>query len=282
MTEIAGKTIFITGCASGIGRGLVKHAIQHGAKRVIATDVDSVGLGKTAELASALGAGEIETHILDVADKDAVYALAASIQADHGGADIVINNAGVALFAEVNEMTYQDFEWVMDIDFWGMVYGTKAFLPHMIDRGAGHIVNVSSIFGMIAVPGNSAYHAAKFGIRGFTESLRTEMIRNETGVEIACVHPGGIKTNVARNARLAQREELLAQKDEITSRFDEFARTTPEEAARVIFNGIEKNNPRILIGGDARFMDRIQRLMPIKYQKVLGRLFGPEDENAAS
>jgi len=281
MTQIAGKTIFITGCASGIGRGLVKHAIQHGAKRVIATDVDSASLGKTAEEASKLGSGDIETHILDVSDKDAVYALADSIQADHGGADIVINNAGVALFAEVNEMTYQDFEWVMDIDFWGMVYGTKAFLPKMIERGSGHIVNVSSIFGMIAVPGNSAYHAAKFAIRGFTESLRTEMVRNETGVEISSVHPGGIKTNVARNARMAQNEELLARRDEINKGFDEMARTTPEEAARVIFTGIEKNNPRILIGGDARFMDRIQRLMPIKYQKVLGRMFRDRDEDAA-
>lgn len=281
MTQIAGKTIFITGCASGIGRGLVKYAIEHGAARVIATDVDSVGLGKTAEIAGALGTGIIETHLLDVSDKDAVYALADSIKADHGGADIVINNAGVALFAEVHEMTYQDFEWVMDIDFWGMVYGTKAFLPHMIERKAGHIVNVSSIFGMIAVPGNSAYHAAKFAIRGFTESLRTEMVRNETGVEVSSVHPGGIKTNVARNARLAQNEELLARKDEIAKGFDDFARTTPEEAARVIFAGIEKNNPRILIGGDARFLDRIQRLMPIRYHKLLGRLFRDREERAS-
>jgi short-subunit dehydrogenase len=134
-------------------------------------------------------------------------------------------------------------------------------------------VNVSSIFGMIAVPGNSAYHAAKFGIRGFTESLRAEMTADATNVKISCVHPGGIKTNVARNARLAQNEELLARKEEITQGFDDFARTTPEEAARVIFTGIEKDNPRILIGGDARFMDRIQRLMPVKYQNILGRLF---------
>ncbi len=281
MTQIAGKTIFITGAASGIGRALVMHAIQHGAKRVIAADMDTAGLGKTADMASELGAGAIETHMLDVSSKDAVYGLADSITADYGGADIVINNAGVALFSEVAEMTYEDLEWVMDIDFWGMVYGTKAFLPNMIARKSGHIVNVSSIFGMIAVPGNSAYHAAKFAIRGFTESLRTEMVRNETGVEVSCVHPGGIKTNVARNARMAQNEEMVARKEEITKGFDDFARTTPTEAARVIFTGIEKNNPRILIGGDARFMDRIQRLLPVKYHKVMGGLFRDRNEKAS-
>jgi len=273
MTQISGSTIFITGCASGIGRALVKHAIQHGAARVIATDVDMKGLGETATQAGALGAGMIETHMLDVANRDAVHELAAQIIADYGAPDIVINNAGVALFAQVAEMTYEDLEWVMDIDFWGMVYGTKAFLNPMIERKRGHIVNVSSIFGMIAVPGNSAYHAAKFGIRGFTESLRSEMTADETNVKVSCVHPGGIKTNVARNARLAQNQELLARKEEITKGFDDFARTTPEEAARVIFTGIEKNNPRILIGADARFMDRIQRLLPVKYQLILGRLF---------
>jgi len=273
MTQIAGSTIFITGCASGIGRALVAHAVQQGAKRVIATDVDMQGLAHTAEQARAQGTGAVETHALDVADKDAVYDLAAQVTADFGTPDIVINNAGVALFAEVAEMTYEDFEWVMNIDFWGMVYGTKAFLNQMIARKSGHIVNVSSIFGMITVPGTSAYHAAKFGIRGFTESLGTEMVRNDTGVAISSVHPGGIKTNVARNARLAQREELLARKDEMAKNFDELARTTPEDAARVIFTGIAHNHPRILIGGDARFMDRIQRLMPIRYHKVLGRLF---------
>ena len=273
MTQISGSTIFITGCASGIGRALVKHAIQYGAARVIATDVDMKGLEETAAQARGLGSGAVETHMLDVASKDAVYDLAAQVTADYGTPDIIINNAGVALFAQVSEMAYEDFEWVMDIDFWGMVYGTKAFLNQMIERKRGHIVNVSSIFGMIAVPGNSAYHAAKFGIRGFTESLRAEMTADATNVKISCVHPGGIKTNVARNARLAQNEELLARKEEITQGFDDFAHTTPEEAARVIFTGIEKDNPRILIGGDARFMDRIQRLMPVKYQNILGRLF---------
>lgn len=279
MTQIAGKTIFITGCASGIGRALVKYAIQHGAKRVIATDVDMKGLGETANQAGSLGSGVIETHLLDVANKDAVYDLAASITADYGAPDIVINNAGVALLADVAEMTYEDFEWVMDIDFWGMVYGTKAFLNQMVARKSGHIVNVSSIFGIIAVPGNSAYHAAKFGIRGFTEGLRSEMTRDETNVKVSCVHPGGIKTNVARNARLAQNEELLARKDEIAQGFDQVARTTPDEAARVIFTGIEKDRPRILIGGDARFVDRIQRLFPVKYQKILGGFFGRPDSD---
>ncbi len=271
MTAIANKTIVITGCASGIGRALVLHAIRHGASRVIATDVDTTGLAKTAELARGLGSGTVETHALDVANREAVYALADTVKADFGGADIVINNAGVALFAEVMDMTYDDFEWVMDIDFWGMVYGTKAFLPQMAERGGGHLVNVSSIFGNVAFPGNSAYNAAKFGIRGFTEALRHEMRLNETGIEVSWVQPGGIKTNVARSARLAQKEELLARKDEIARNFDEIAKTTPEEAARVIFDGIEKNRARILIGRDARMMDRIQRLFPASYEWVFER-----------
>lgn len=275
MTEIAGKTIFITGCASGIGRALVSHALAQGTERVIATDVDSRGLAGTVErtvkeLGPEAGA-RIETHILDVADRDAVHALAESVTADFGTPDIVINNAGVALFAEVADMTYDDFEWVMNIDFWGMVYGTKAFLPGMMARGAGHIVNVSSIFGTVAFPGNSAYNAAKFGIRGFTEALRHEMKINETGVEVSWVQPGGIKTNVARSARMAQKEELLARKDEIAANFDEIAKTSPEEAARVIFEGIRRNRPRILIGRDARMMDRVQRLFPANYSWVFER-----------
>lgn len=271
MTEIAGKTLFITGCASGIGRALVKHAIAHGAARVIATDVDTTGLARTADQARGLGSGAVETHRLDVADRDGVHALADSVTADFGTPDIVINNAGVALFAEVADMTYDDFRWVMDIDFWGMVYGTKAFLPGMMARGSGHLVNVSSIFGTVAFPGNSAYNAAKFGIRGFTEALRHEMTVNGTGVEVSWVQPGGIKTNVARSARLAQKEELLARKDEIAANFDEIAKTTPEEAARVICAGIARNRPRILIGRDARMMDRVQRLFPASYSWVFER-----------
>lgn len=271
MTEIAGRTVFITGCASGIGRALVNHAVQHGAVRVIATDVDTTGLARTAELASAIRPDVVETHALDVASRDAVHALADSVTADFGPPDIVINNAGVALFAEVADMTYDDFAWVMDIDFWGMVYGTKAFLPGMMARGSGHIVNVSSIFGTVAFPGNSAYNAAKFGIRGFTEALRHEMVLNETGIEVSWVQPGGIKTNVARSARMAQKEELLARKDEIAANFDEIAKTTPEEAARVIFEGIARNRPRILIGRDARMMDRVQRLFPASYSWVFER-----------
>lgn len=266
MTEINGKTVVITGAASGIGRATAIALARVGA-RVAAADLDRAGLAQTASLIAEAG-GKATTYLVDVASRDAVHAFAQEIETALGGADIVINNAGVAQVATVEELSYEDFEWVMNIDFWGMVYGTKAFLPQLRARGAGHIVNVSSIFGLFAVPTQAAYNSAKFAVRGFTEALRHEM--RDTNIKVSCVHPGGIKTNIMRNARFLQSVQQTV-KEETASGFDRLARTTPDRAAEVILAGIRKNKGRILIGTDAKILDIIQRLMPASYGKILFR-----------
>ena len=268
MTHIAGKVAVVTGAASGIGQATACLLAAEGARLAI-TDVDAKGLERTAEKIRAAG-GEVTTYIVDVANKDAVYDFADQVAADMGGADIVLNNAGVAQVALVEELTYEDFEWVMNIDFWGMVYGTKAFLPQLQAKGAGHIVNVSSIFGLISVRTQSAYNSAKFAIRGFTEALRLEMKGTDIGV--SCVHPGGIKTNILRNARFLQ-STTVGEREEAQTGFDQLAKTTPAKAAQTIVNGIKKNKPRILIGFDARMVDWVQRLLPTRY----GFLFNRQD-----
>ena len=266
MSEIRGKVAVITGAASGIGRATAVALAREGAK-VAAADVDRKGLAETARLIEEIG-GTVSTYLLDVSSREAVYDFAQEIEVQFGGVDIVINNAGVAQVASITDLTYEDFEWVMNIDFWGMVYGTKAFLPQLTKKGSGHIVNVSSIFGLFAVPTQAAYNSAKFAIRGFTEALRHEM--KGSGIKVACVHPGGIKTNILRNARFLQSVQTT-EREQAVSGFDRLARTTPDQAAQTIINGIKKDKPRILIGMDARILDWIQRLMPASYGKLLFR-----------
>lgn len=266
MTDIRGKTAVITGAASGIGRATAVALAREGA-RVAAVDLDRAGLAETSSRIAAIG-GEVTTYLIDVASRDAVYAFAQEVESAYGGADIVINNAGVAQVASVEELAYEDFEWVMNIDFWGMVYGTKAFLPQLRAKGQGHIVNVSSVFGLFSVPTQAAYNSAKFAVRGFTEALRHEM--RGSGIAVSCVHPGGIKTNIMRNARFLQSVQTTVREEAATG-FDRLARTTPERAAEVIISGIKKNKGRILIGPDAKVLDLIQRLMPASYGRILFR-----------
>lgn len=266
MTTISGKLAVVTGAASGIGRGTAIELAKRGARLAI-SDLDRAGLAETAKRIEAIG-GKVSTYLLDVADRDAVYAFAQEIESAHGGADIVINNAGVAQIARVDELSYEDFEWVMNIDFWGMVYGTKAFLPQIRKKGEGHIVNVSSIFGIISVPSQAAYNSAKFAIRGFTEALRHEM--KGTRINVSCVHPGGIKTNIVRNARFPQSTQATVR-EEAASGFDKLARTTPEKAGETIVNGIAKDKGRILIGVDAKIIDLLQRILPSSYGKIMFR-----------
>ena len=265
MTDLNGKLAVITGAASGIGRATAVALAREGARVAIA-DVDRGGLAETAKQIEAVG-GTVSTYLLDVSSREAVYDFAQEIETQ-GGADIVINNAGVAQVASVEELSYEDFEWVMNIDFWGMVYGTKAFLPQLRKKGAGHIVNVSSIFGLFAVPTQAAYNSAKFAIRGFTEALRHEM--KGSGIAGSCVHPGGIKTNILRNARFLQSVQTT-EREQAMSGFDRLARTTPDQAAQTIIKGIKKNKPRILIGMDARILDWIIRLLPASYGKLMFR-----------
>jgi len=209
----------------------------------------------------------MEAHRLDVADRDAVFALAAKVEKAHGAADLVLNNAGVAHGAPVAEMTMDNFQWVMDIDFWGVVHGTQAFLPAMIARGSGHIANVSSIFGLIGVPTQSAYNAAKFGVLGFGEALRHEV--KEQGIGVTTIHPGGINTNIVRHARFQQGPEMEAEREEAIQRFAQFTMTQPEGAAKTIIKGIKRNKARILIGPDAHLVDWVRRLFPTHYLTLM-------------
>ena len=177
-----------------------------------------------------------------------------------------MNNAGVALGATIEQLTYDDLEWLFAINFWGVVHGTKAFLPHLLKAEEGHVVNMSSVFGLIAVPGQAAYNAAKFAVRGFTECLRQELELEHRHVSATCVHPGGIKTNIARSAR--NRQLALVTNEELARRFDAIARTTPEDAALAIVRGVQRGARRVLIGADARAIDLLQRLTGAGYQAL--------------
>ncbi|MEQ1439244.1 SDR family NAD(P)-dependent oxidoreductase [Fontimonas sp. SYSU GA230001] len=265
MYALQNKVAVVTGAGSGIGRALALRLAQHGCRLALA-DIDAAGLAATA----ALLPSPPYTHRLDVADRDAVHAFADAVKHECGGAHVVINNAGVALSQTIENMSYEDFEWLMNINFWGVVHGTKAFLPTLLAQRDGAIVNLSSIFGIITVPTQGAYHAAKFAVRGFTETLRQEL--DGSGVFAVCVHPGGIKTNIARNAR--HYVDTMGNTDHARSAaaFDQMARTSADEAARVIIDGIQRRRPRVLIGADARLMDRIQRWAPVRYPAALRAL----------
>lgn len=272
MKNLTNRVVAITGAASGIGRALALRFANEGA-RIAISDINSEGLDETLEMVHAAGAPEVMRTVLDVSDRDAVYAWKDEILEHFSVVHVVVNNAGVSLRATVEDMSIDDFEWLMDINFWGVVNGTKAFLPHLKDADEAHIVNISSIFGIIGVPTQSAYNAAKFAVRGFTESLREEMLAEETNVGVSCVHPGGIKTNIVRNGRIREMSNFKDNID-IVEQFDrELARTSAEDAADVIVDGILANKPRILIGADAKIIDKVARLMPAKYQDLLVKIY---------
>jgi len=264
MSAFGGRVAVVTGAGSGIGRALAVGLVQRGA-RVAASDVDADGLAETARL---MGHGH-RTDPLDVTDRAAVLAYAEAVVAEFGHVNQVYNNAGVAFAGDVLGSAFEDIERVVDIDFWGVVNGTKAFLPHLIASGDGHVVNISSLFGLLSVPGQSAYNAAKFAVRGFTESLRQEMLLAGHAVRVTCVHPGGIKTNIARNA--ARSAEYAD--GEALERFERRAlRMAPSDAARVILAGVARNRARVLVGADAKALDLLVRLTGSGYQQVVARL----------
>lgn len=266
MKDLKNKVAVVTGAGSGIGRALAKALAVRGC-RLALSDVDKDSLAETAAAITGL---DVRTYRLDVSDRDAIYAHAAEVVKDFGQVNVIINNAGVALSATVREMTDADFAWIMNIDFWGVAHGTRAFLPHLIASGDGHVVNISSVFGLIGVPTQSAYNAAKFAVRGFTESLRQEMKLEKQPVAVSCVHPGGIRTNIANSARTSKPEQAT----EMRKGFDKLAMTTPEKAAETIVKGILKNESRILVGSDAWGIDAINRLLGSAYQPLVERFAG--------
>ncbi len=267
MQELRGRVAVVTGAASGIGRALAHELAAAGCELAI-SDIDEAGLAETRAAVEARGV-RVTSARLDVADRAAFHAYADAVVAEHGRADVVVNNAGVALSSLIEHMEYDDFDWLMGINFWGVVHGTKAFLPHMRRAGRGHIVNVSSVFGIIGIPTQAAYNAAKFAVRGFTESLREELDLEPCGVSCTCVHPGGIRTNITRSQRMGKMGVLSRSHEDMVTEFDQIARTTPETAAKAIVAGIRGNKRRVLIGLDAHLIDVMQRLLPTSYQRII-------------
>ncbi len=272
MKDLNGKVAVVTGTGSGIGRATAIELAKEGCSLAI-SDVNEKELEITRQAIEKLGV-QVHAQVLDVADKKAFHDYA-NVVADHfGKVNIVINNAGVAISATLENTTYEDFEWLMDINFWGMVYGSKAFLPHLKAAGEGHICNVSSVFGFMAPAGTGAYNASKFAIRGFNETLRSELDIENCGVSLSSIHPGGIKTNIARDARMDQAtmEDLGMDKAQAHAQFTQIAMTTPEKAAMTIVKGIKKNKMRILIGFDAHIIDYATRFTPILYRRLVTKL----------
>lgn len=267
MKSFDGRVAAVTGAASGIGRSLATELARQGAHLALC-DVDESGLAATVAMCEGSGV-KVTSQLLDVADRAAVYAWADQVAGDHAQVNLVVNNAGVALGATIEAISYEDLEWLMGVNFWGVVYGTKAFLPHLRRSGEGHIVNISSVFGLISVPSQSAYNAAKFGVRGFTDALRMELEISGTAVSCTTVHPGGIKTNIARNARIDDSARQLAGGEVDPDRFDRVAMTSPDRAARRILAAVRANKRRVLVGPDAKFIDLLSRLPAGLYQRAL-------------
>nr|MBV6630466.1 SDR family NAD(P)-dependent oxidoreductase [Oceanococcus sp. HetDA_MAG_MS8] len=280
MKDFKGRVAAITGAASGIGRGLALNLAKAGCELSL-SDVDAQGLSQTAEQARALGVKVSETT-LDVADRAAVFAWADATVAEHGKVNMIFNNAGVALGGTVEGTSLDEYEWIVNINFWGVVYGTKAFLPHLVAAGEGHVINVSSIFGLFSQPTQSGYNATKFAVRGFTESLRQELDLAANGVSATCVHPGGIKTNIAANARTNASVQKMTGKtaEESQKEFERLFRTTADQAARIILDAVRKDRRRVLVGPDAKAIDVMQRALPTAYQRILTGLLKRQNKAA--
>lgn len=258
MYSLQNKVALVTGAGSGIGKSLAELLSSKGAKLALA-DWDEAGLQSTADSLNT----PVISEKLDVADRHSVEEFAKKAIAHYGQVDVIINNAGVALLQKAQDMRYQDLEWLMDINFWGVVYGTHAVLPQMLERDTGYIVNISSLYGQIAWPGNSAYCAAKFAVRGYTEVMTQDL--KGTGVKALSVHPGGIQTNIVRNARFSDSDDT-PNKDTVVKAFDKLAMTSADSAAKQIVRAMERQKVKLIIGQDAKFLDRAQRLFPVSYR----------------
>jgi len=276
MKHFTDRVAAITGAGSGMGRSLALALTREGCHLALA-DRNAASLAETAQLARAaapriVGAPlHVTTRVLDVADRGAMFAWADDTAAEHGRVNLVFNNAGVALSSMIEGMDYADLEWIVGINFWGVVHGTKAFLPHLKAAGEGHIVNTSSVFGLFAQPGMSGYNATKFAVRGFTEALRQELDLMRCGVSATSVHPGGIRTSIAQSSRIAKNmvDFMFEHEQQGRDYFEKFFITTADEAARVILDGVRRNRRRVLIGRDARAADWLARALPSAHQALV-------------
>lgn len=265
MEGFAWKVAVVTGAGSGIGRALAVELARSGAKLAI-SDVDIEGLAQTEERVKTIGA-PVKADRLDVTEREAFLAYADEVAEHFGKVNQIYNNAGIAFNGDIEISQFKDIERVMDVDFWGVVNGTKAFLPHLIASGDGHVINVSSVFGLFSVPGQAAYNSAKFAVRGFTEALRQEMARAGHPVKVTTVHPGGIKTAIARNMESPDGVDI----SQLSRTFDKrLANTSPQKAARVILDGVRQNKARVLVGPDAKILDLLVRITGSRYQELIG------------
>jgi short-subunit dehydrogenase len=272
MTAIKGAAAAVTGAASGIGRALALELASRGCDLALA-DRDEAGLQAVAAEIGRDARRKVTTHRVDVGEPGQIADFAQAATSAHPALNILINNAGVALLGQFGEIDQAQMDWLFNINFWGVVHSTRAFLPHLAQKPEAHIVNISSIFGIIAPPGQTAYCAAKFAVRGFSESLCHELQKAGSPIRLSVVHPGGVATNIARNSRTGTGVSDNAFRAQSIERFDTMAKTTPAAAARRIIEGIEKNQLRILIGNDARMMDLLQRFRPATYWAPLARRF---------
>jgi NADP-dependent 3-hydroxy acid dehydrogenase YdfG len=264
MKTLKDKVVVITGAGSGIGRALAVDIARRGGLLAL-SDVNEEGLAGTVDLVKAAG-GQVRSDLLDVADREAFRAYVDVVLTHFGRVNVVVNNAGVALNGRVEDLEWDDIDWIIGIDFWGVVHGTKLFLPALIESGDGHVVNISSLFGLVSMPDQSFYNAAKYAVRGFTEALREEMLIDRHPVGVTAVHPGGIKTAVARSARYSARDDAAR-----TAKFfdEKLAKMPPERAAEIIVRGILKNQARVLVGLDAHLIHHLGKLTGSRYQDLV-------------
>jgi len=267
MKSFKNKVAAVTGAGSGIGQAIAIALAKQGCHLAL-SDVSETGLAKTVELLAPYSV-KVTTQKVDVAKRDEISDWAKTVVDEHGQVNLIFNNAGVAIGSTAEGVSYEDLEWLIGINFWGVVYGTKEFLPYLKQSGDGHIINISSMFGLTAQPTQSAYNASKFAVRGFTESLRQELDMQNAGVSATCVHPGGIRTNIAKAARMNNSVQSLGM-DPLKSQdaFDKLLRTPADDAAQQILEAVRKDRRRLLIGADAKAVDVIQRILPQGYQKI--------------
>ncbi len=267
MKSLEHKVVALTGAASGIGRALAIQLAEQGCELALA-DVDQQGLEET--IALLPGKPVVSMHLVDVANKEQVYEWAENVVKSHGGVDVIINNAGVASQCTIEESSYDDFDWVFDIVFYGVLYGTKAFLPHLRKRPEGHIVNISSVNGFFPFPGNGPYNCGKHAVKALNQTLIQEL--RGSNIHITSVHPGGIKTNIVRNSRLISPIMPGLTKEKAAKQFEAIASTSAEQAARTIIKGILRNKQRLLVGIDAYFLDGLTRVFPQGFSNLVGRV----------
>jgi NADP-dependent 3-hydroxy acid dehydrogenase YdfG len=265
MKNLKNKVAVITGAASGIGRALAVRLTAEGAKLALA-DKDVAGLAQTREQCS--GASVVKILQVDVARREEMEVMARDVVASLGYVDVVINNAGVSSFGLIQELTYETLQWTVETNLWGVIHGTRAFLPHLLARPEANLVNVSSVYGLIGVPGQAAYCASKFAVRGFTEAVRQDL--RGTRVAVTVVFPGGVRTQIVKNSR-SDASIPPAEQQRLRQRFEQSLHTSPDEAGEAILDGIYRDAPRVLIGADARKIDLLARIRPGSYDGVVAR-----------